>query len=431
MHLKQKHNAVFYGWWVVGACILITVSTSGVIHHGFTALIEPIANEFGWSYAQISFAASIRGLETGLLAPLMGVLVDRWGPRKLMFGGAILLGLGLMLLSRTTSLGMFYGAFVIIAMAISTSSHTVTMAAVANWFRKKMSMAIGILTSGFALSGLLIPMIVRLIDAFDWRMAMLILGLGIWVIVLPLSLLVRHKPTQYGYLPDGDVESTIVTGEGLNPVRSVEVNIRVKQILKSRAFWHISLALMCQALVLSAVSTHVMPYLSSIGMARSASGFVASALPLVSIGGRLSFGWLGDRVGRKRVSATAFALTGLGLLFFSGAASGGKWLLVPFIILFSIGLGGNVITRASLVREHFGRHRFGTVLGFVIGVVHFGSMSGPPLAGWVFDKWGSYQGIWLVFAGLAIASLFIILTTPPPKGTIEPADETGASRDIR
>ncbi|MBM2832457.1 MAG: transporter, partial [Dehalococcoidia bacterium] len=163
----------------------------GIPYFGFTAVFESIANEFGWSYTQISLAASIRGLETGLLAPVVGLLVDRWGPRKMVFGGCGIMGLGLIFLSRINSLGMFYGAFVLIALGISATGHAAMMAAVANWFRKRVAIATGIMASGAALGGLMIPVVVVLIDMFQWRTAMLILGFATWVICLPLSLLVR------------------------------------------------------------------------------------------------------------------------------------------------------------------------------------------------------------------------------------------------
>ncbi len=107
MSLNQKRSNVFYGWYIVGACLLITLYTCGVVHFGFTAVFEPIAEEFGWSYTQISLAASLRGLEIGLFAPLMGFLVDRWGPRRLIFGGSILICVGLLLLSRVKCLRIY------------------------------------------------------------------------------------------------------------------------------------------------------------------------------------------------------------------------------------------------------------------------------------------------------------------------------------
>ena len=108
-HQNVNHRKIFYGWWVVGACSSAMLFTAGSIHYGFTAIFEPIATEFGWSYAQVSMASSLRGIEIGLLSPVAGLLVDRWGPRKLIIGGAVITGTGLILLSRITSLGMFYG----------------------------------------------------------------------------------------------------------------------------------------------------------------------------------------------------------------------------------------------------------------------------------------------------------------------------------
>ena len=173
-------------------------------------------------------------------------------------------------------------------------------------------------------------------------------GLGMWGIGLPLSLLVRHKPEQYGYLPDGEVSSAAAVGKGLTSVRRPEVDIQAKQALRSSAFWHMALAFMSHAIVLSAVVTHVMPYLSSICIAKSTSSLVASALPLTSICGRLGFGWLGDRLDKRRVTAVGFALIPLGMLFFGYAASRGMWLLVPFLILFGIGWGGYLYYEAGL-----------------------------------------------------------------------------------
>jgi len=166
-------------------------------------------------------------------------------------------------------------------------------------------------------------------------------------------------------------------------------------------------------LVTSAVVTHVMPYLTSVGISRSVSSLAAGALTLASIGGRLGFGWLGDKLDNRGVTAASFALLALGLLSFGCLITGWTWLLLPFIVLFSTGWGGSVTMRASLLREYFGRSRFGKIYGFVMGVAMLGAIVGAPLAGWVFDKWGTYQWIWFAFAGLSVAALVIVLTIPP------------------
>lgn len=426
MQLNQKRHTIFYGWWVVVASFLIAVYTGGVIYFGFTAIFEPIQNEFGWSYAQISLAASLRGLEMGLLTLIMGVFVDRWRPRKLMFGGSIIIGLGLLLLNTVNSLIMFYVAFIVIAIGMSNRSSTVKNTALANWFRKKVALASGIVAAGSAVGGFLVPAVTTLVDTLEWRKAMVVFALGMWSIGLPLSLLMRHKPEQYGYLPDGELNIPSLNDKRPALAQKTEVNISGKQAIKSRAFWHISLAMMCQTFLSSAVVTHVMPYLDSIGLARTTASLVAMSIPLASIGGRLGFGLMGDIFNKKRLSAIGFALMSLGLIFFTLIPNGSMWLLIPSLLFFGTDWGANVTTRPALLREYFGRNRFGTIHGFTIGILMMGIVAGAPLAGWTFDVWGTYEGIWLISAGTGFAGIFTILKTPPLDTTVPAAPKSAA-----
>ncbi|MFC2005873.1 MFS transporter [Chloroflexota bacterium] len=416
--MNWKPSKVFYGWWIVAASFLTGLYVAGVVFYGFTAIFEPIAAELGWSYTQVSLASSLRGLETGLLAPLIGVLADRWGPRRLIVSGAIFSAAGLILLGRTTSLATFYAAFLLTAVGLSCCTMTVLMTAVANWFQRRMGLAIGITTSSFGFAGLLVPVIVWLTDLYEWRTAITILALGMLIIVLPLSLVFRHKPEQYGHLPDGQ-EDTAADSNRLSQPQAVKADVKAKQAFKTRAFWCISLAFMCHHMIISAVITHVMPYLSSIGIVRSMSSLVATAIPLLSISGRLGLGWLGDKIKRRLVAAVAFAMIGFGLLCFGYVSSEESWLLVPFLFLLGTSYGGPIALRPSLLREHFGRTSFGTILGLTIGISQLGAIAGPPLAGWVFDNWGSYQGIWLIFAGLSVVAMMLMLAIPPVRTTTQ------------
>ena len=395
----------------------------GVVLVSFTALFEPIAKQFGWSYAQISLAASLQALMIGLGSLLVGFLAERWGSRRLIFGGIIVSCAGFMLLSRATSLGMFYGAFILTSIGVSAYSSSATMPAVISWFRQRVAVAIGIAVSGSAMGGLLVPLVTVLIDTYGWQTAVVSLGLGMLLLPLPLSFLVRNQPKEYGSLTDGNADSSAVVNKGLTSIIDNEANAGAKQALKNRAFWHMTLGAMFQFLAINAVLVHVMPYLSSIGITRSNSSLVASAIPVVSIFGRLSFGWLGDRLDKKRVTAAAFALTTLGLFFFPYAATEGTWLLIPFVILFGIGWGSQVTMIAALVSEYFGRRHFGTVYGFNFGLVTLGGVIGPLLAGWAFDKWGSYQGLWFALIGLAIATIVVIATIPPAGNIIKQVDK--------
>jgi predicted MFS family arabinose efflux permease len=318
---------------------------------------------------------------------------------------------------------MFYLAFAFIGIGMSACVGTVLIAAVANWFRKKAGIAIGIVASGFGLGGLLVPLVTMLVDTLKWRTAMLSLSLGMIIIVMPLSLLLRHKPERYGYLPDGDVSSSLETSESHTTVENVEIHIPAKQALRSSTFWHISLASMCHSFVVGAVVTHIMPFLSSIGIIRSTASLVTLALPVVSICGRLGVGWIGDKLDGRRVYVVGFALMATGMLCFGYVAGGVTWLLVPFVIVFSFGWGSSVTARLTLLRKYFGRSSFGTILGFTSGVMMVGHIAGAPLAGWVFDTWGSYQGIWFGFASLALVGLVLALTTPRIGNTVKMNDK--------
>jgi MFS family permease len=179
---------IFYGWWIVVACFFISFYVGGVIFFGFTAFLEPIRAESGWSYAQISFAASLRGLEMGLLAPVVGFLVYRLGSRTLILCGTITVGAGLIFLSLTHSLAMFYGAFLLISFGAGGCTSVVTMAVVANWFRRKVGTAFGVMASGFGAGGIIVPVIVWSIGAYGWRATLVILSHRFLTISIPIRL---------------------------------------------------------------------------------------------------------------------------------------------------------------------------------------------------------------------------------------------------
>ena len=390
-------KTVFYGWWVVLACSLISFYVAGSIFFGFTAFFEPIAEEFSWSYTQISLAVSLRGLEMGIFAPIVGFLVDRFGPRKVIFSGTIMVGIGLISLSFTQSLAMFYGAILLLAFGAGGCTSVVTMTAVVNWFHKKAGIALGVAGSGIGASGLMVLLIVYLIDHFHWRTTLIILALGMWAIGIPLALVIRNKPEDYGYLPDGQTQAVSVQN---HEVQEKSVEISLKKALKEKTFFYLNLVEALRMMTLMAVFTHVMPYLSSVGMQRASASIIAGAIPVLSIIGRFGFGWLGDYYDKKHVMMLTLGLIILGILTFSFMHM--RWMIIPFLLLFPLGHGGSMVLRGSILREYFGRNSFGKMIGIIMGSSSIGGIVGPTLAGWSYDTWGSYQHIWYVFAGLLI-----------------------------
>jgi len=400
--------SIYYGWWIVLACSFIGFFVVSPLFYAFTAFFEPIVEEFGWSYTQVSIAFSLRGVEVGILAPFTGFLVDRFGPRKLAFSGILIIGFALIFLSLTNSLVMFYCAFFLIALGTSGCAATVLMTAVAQWFRRNVGKAMGLVACGFGVGGILIPLIVWLIDLYQWRTTLVIFGLGTWALGIPLSFVIRHKPEQYGYLPDGE---TPAGPTSIHAGRDIEKEGSFRDALISKNFWMIGVAVTIQTMIIHAVITHVMPYLGSIGMSRTGAAFVATSIPLVSNIGRFGFGWLGDIFDKRYVLVWSYCLLCLGTLTFAYVHV--KWLVLPFLLLFSPALGGVLTLRSAIVRDYFGRASFGRLFGIIVGLTAIGGVTGPIAAGWSFDKYGSYHSVWLWFAGTIVIAMVLVLRLPP------------------
>ncbi|UCG64563.1 MAG: MFS transporter [Deltaproteobacteria bacterium] len=395
---------VFYGWWIVLACFFIGLYAGFVIVYGFTAFFQPIREEFAWSYTQISLAASLRALEMAILAPVAGFLVDRFGSRMLVLCGTIMVGFGLVLLSLTQSLATFYGGFLLLGLGGSGCMPVVTTAVVANWFQRSVGKALGIMASGMGAGGLMVPLIVWLMDIYDWRGTFLILGLGMWALGIPLSFVIRNKPEHYGYLPDGKKLGDPTSHPELE---SKQAETGFKEAVKERSFLFMNLAEAIRMMTVTAVVTHIMPYLNILGMPRHTAGFVAGALPFFSNVGRFGFGWFSDVFDKRYVMALAFFFLGIGLLALSYVQV--AWIAVLFLLLFPLGFGGGVVLRGAILRDYFGRDSFGKLIGIIMGSAAIGEVIGPALAGWTFDTLGSYQIVWLAFSGAIGMAIILIL----------------------
>ena len=389
MH-KRK---VFYGWWIVLASAIIGFYVAGSFFYSFTFFVDPIAREFNWTYAAIMLGTAFRSIEMGVAAPIMGFLVDKFGPRKLIFCGGLVGGLGFILLSRTSSLAMFYGSFAVLSIGFSACASVVLTTAVANWFHRRVSLAMGLTTAGFGMGGILVLAVQLLIDCCQWRTTLVFLGIGAWIIIPLLALVIRHKPEQYGYLPDGN---TLPPALDLKDIESPKAEFAARKALKTKVFWLLSLAISIGFMGMNAVTALVASYLNTRGLADSITAFVVTSIPLLSIVGRLGFGWLGDVIAKKHVLAITIGFQAVGLVAF--CYSPNTWALMVFLLTFSPGYGGSIALRPAIQREYFGRSSFGAIQGMIMAVMTLGGVIGPVLAGWIRDVTGDYQLGWLSFA---------------------------------
>jgi sugar phosphate permease len=373
-----------------------------------SAFFNPIVEEFGWTYLVVSLAASLLAVELGILAPIAGFLTDRFGPRKVIFCSTLLSGIGLFLLSRINSLLVFYIAFGILSIGLSGFGQVVTTTAVANWFDKKVGRATGFAIAGYGAGGILMPLIVWLIAHWGWRMSFAILGIATCLILLPTSLFLRHKPEQYGYFPDGEISDPPETTENeTEAIYSGEVAFTAIHALRTKTFWFLGFALTIQLMVFNAMIVHIMPYFSSMGLPRGRAALVAMFIPLSSIIGRLSFGWLGDLFDKRYLLVMCLLFEIVGLAFLSYAEA--LWHLITFLVFFGPALGGTVALRSIILREHFGRRALGSIQGLITALMMIGALVGPAYAGWVFDVRGGYQMVWLTFIGAILAGIPVIL----------------------
>ena len=373
-----------------------------------SAFFNPIVEQFRWSYLVISLAASLLAVELGILAPIAGFLTDRLGPRKVIFCSTLLSGAGLFLLSRVNSLLVFYIAFGILSIGLSGFGQVVTTTAVANWFDKKVGRATGFAIAGYGAGGILMPLIVWLIAHWGWRMSFAILGIATCLILLPASLFLRHKPEQYGYFPDGEISDPPETTQNeTETIYSGEVAFTAIHALKTKTFWLLGFALTIQLMVFNTMIVHIMPYFASMGLPRGRAALVAMFIPLSSIVGRLSFGWLGDLFDKRYLLVMCFLFEIIGLAFLSYAEV--LWHLITFLAFFGPALGGAVALRSIILREHYGRRALGSIQGLIAALMTIGAIVGPAYAGWVFDVRGGYQMVWLTFIGAILAAIPVIL----------------------
>jgi MFS family permease len=413
--LVAARGGFFFGWWVVFASATITLLTGGTFFYGFGTLFNPIVGEFGWSRAAISFAFSLRSEVGGLAAPVVGLLVDRMGSRRLMTVGVVLVVLGFVLLSRIQSLWGFYGAVVVIAVGMSAAAGPVGMVAIAHWFRRRRGRALAMMTVGAGVSGVMVVVLSGLISAFGWRSSLVIVGMIQLAVCLPLALSIRNRPEELGMHPDGEAE---LRPDGESAIRegglAVDAGgLTVRQALRSSSFWRLAIAVSLTNLGTTAIVVHQIPFFtSSVGLSEGVAAASVTAMTLMSLVGRLGFGFLADVVDKRKVMAGAFVLAGLSILLFATVHQ--AWQIVLVLPLFSLGWGGVIPVRPSFQAEYFGLRAFGAIQGLVFTIATLGGVLGPVFAGWMYDITESYR---LAFVLLSVGGLVaapLVLTVQRP-----------------
>ena len=411
----RPRRKIFYGWWIAVAASFQVFWVSGTFMFGFTAFVNPILDEFGWSTTSIAIAISIQRTEAGVAGPFVGILIDRFGARSVILTGTIVTAIGFFMLARIDQLIDFYIAFAVMALGVSMGTFIATTAAVNNWFSKYRSRALAIAFTGPGLSGIIVPFLVFLIANHGWRTTLDIVGIGTLLVGLPVVFVMRFRPEDYGEVPDG-IEATSnveFNPEGLEKQNHEEINLNLRQALRSIAFWQLMLAMGLTGIAMGTVTVFAIPALESYGLSTTTAGFAVFLLTLVSLSGRWGLGFLGDVVEKRYVLALSFLLIALGTLAF--ALIGTVWHLALFLLLYSPGHGGSIPVRFALMGDYFGRKSYGTILGVTMTIGTIFGVAGPVFVGWMFDQTGSYRLAFIVIAILGLLAVPIAAIAKKPE----------------
>ena len=209
-----KKGRIFFGWYMVAASVVANTIFSAAYFQGFGVLILPIERTFGWDRWVISAAMSLRQLESGIVSPAVGFLLDRFSARKLIFWSAVISGLGFIGLGFTSGIVMFFLCFVVISLGASGVSHAVTWPVIiSRWFRRNRGLATGLAVTGPIFGSPIVILNTQIEEAYGWRVVLFGYGILILVGITLLSMLVRDRPEPYGLRPDGDPPEDSITKE--------------------------------------------------------------------------------------------------------------------------------------------------------------------------------------------------------------------------
>jgi MFS family permease len=396
-----------WGWIVVGAVWIVLAIASG-LYFSFPVFFVALVEEFGWSRGATAAAFSISSVVQGVLSPVIGILVDRFGPRRVMLGGVWVLGVACVLSSLVGSLWSLYLVVGVLAAAgVCAVSWIPTGALIARWFAERRSSMMGLAFSGMGAGVLAIgPLAQWLIVGHGWRIAYLALGVGTLVVLVPLIWLgIREAPA---LAPARVAGSATALDDG---------RVEVSDALRSGPFWALFFAYMCTPLAVFSVVTHQVAFAVDHGFPRLFVAGIFGLTGLLSVVGRIVFGFAADRIGRAPSATISYACTAVGTLSLLGLE---VWphaaALYGYALFFGLGFGarGPIIT--AIAAQLFPGRRFGVIYGLLSVGNGIGGGLAPWFGGFVHDVTGSYRVAFLIAIGFCVTGAACFwLARPRPR----------------
>jgi len=404
---------LYYGWYIVAASAVLGALNSIIFVYGFSAFVDPILGSLGWTVTQLSLASSLRSLENGIFNPLWGNLSDRWPARRLMLMGVIGTAVGVFILSRTTNLLIYYAGFLVVGVWSSLAFSVLPPVVITRWFRHDIGKANGVYAMGAGIGGVMVPLLVEVIDKLHWQNTLLLASIVYLVIGIPISFVFKNRPEDMGLIPDGRIVDSSKSGKKNT---NYNFSTTVKQALKMRAFWYISLVQLYQMAVVGTVSTFIITYLTNERMEREQAAMIVSLFTFISLFARIPLGMLADFLNKRLVLSSTIALFAIALFcFWRLNGESPFWLVLLFASTCGIALGSIIALRAPVQLEYFGTHNFGVIFGLTSIASTLGGFIAAPIAGRIFDQFHTYRPFWLGLAIFGVLLMLLILTLPNAK----------------
>ncbi len=412
-------GGLFFGWWVMLASFIgMVFGTAAVLVFSLGVFIQPLQQEFGWTRAQISVAAAIIVWVSVLTQPIQGLLIDRYGVRRVVIPSIPIFTVPLALLYFLPSnILVFYAAWIVVTicgLALWNGSYNKVMAA---WFNRKLGLAVGIVSAGQGAGAAIVPALSQfLVSHFGWRLAYVGLAAITLVVTLFFNLLfLRDKPADMGLMPDGD---RVPRGSSARP-SALDAGYTFRQSVRLRTFWIIAAAFFLLGTMSTAIVTHQVPMLIDAGLPSQKAALVASAFGVSLIVGRLIAGVLLDWIFAPYVMMVTLLGPIVGLIMYANGNTGDLAFLWSALIGFGVGSEFDVL--GYLIPRYFGRQAFGKLYGVLLSSFQFGGGIGAAVLGVIRTTHGNYTaGLWGIMATTSIA-LVLFATLGPYAASASPS----------
>ena len=385
-------------WPIVAASFLTIVFTFGIPTMVMPVIYSPIIDEFGWGRAQVTFVATLKFGAGAVFGIFFGVLVDKFSIRKIVVVASCVSIIAMLGFLWVQSLWQFYLVGLVLGMG-SISCMIAIKVLVSQRFMHQQGLAIGFALLGTSVAGTFTPPLATwLIGIYGWRMTVALLSIGIWTVALPVFLRIVKEPQGTEIADEGLANSSLRTKRE----ESAAAEIDFSDVLRSRSFWMIGLAVSLIGFVDQSMGQHLMLYLiQDVNYSEADAALVLSAVFGVSIAGKLGFGWLYDKLSVKGVMLCYFLMAVAVLLMFPISILSA---LVAFSITRGLAHGGSIVDIPVLSKHCFGPKVLGKTIGILTACVTIGFAIGPPLVGYMYDTQGSYRNAFIMLAVASIAA---------------------------